>query len=184
MPTTQIGGKLIRDGTIGRDDLKTAPTDGQAVIAKATPAVSGSLTSTFSGGTAGTGDVVFDIFAGSVQASEALAAGDCVNVYDDGSGNFRVRRADASAANKFPCNGYVNVNVLSGAGAPVYSFGKNSGCTGLPPGDLYLSATTPGKVVTSATALAYSGSQLIQRVGVALSTTAFVFSPGLILETL
>ncbi len=107
----------------------------------------------------------------SVQASEALAAGDLVNIYDGGSGTFRCRKADASTSGKH-AHGFVLAVVSSGAQATIYGEGTNSGQTSVPPGDLFLSATTPGKV----TATAPSGTgQTVQRVGVGVSASAFNF---------
>lgn len=109
-----------------------------------------------------------------VQASEALASGDLVNIFDGGAGVFRARKADASTSGK-RAHGYVLASVSSGASATVYFEATDTGQTSVPPGELFLSAATPGKV----TGTAPSGSgQTVQRVGFGVSTTAFNFQAG------
>jgi hypothetical protein len=108
-----------------------------------------------------------------IQASEALAAGDLVNVWDN-AGAFRVRKADATAIGK-EAHGFVRSAVSSGANATVYPPGStNDQVSGLSPGTKYLS-TTPGAV----TATAPTGTGNVQqRVGFAGSATALNFVPG------
>lgn len=101
-----------------------------------------------------------------IPASEALAAGDLVNIWNN-SGTANVRKADASTAGK-EAHGFVLAAVASGQPATVYFEGTNTQMTGLTPGRQYLS-TTPGK--TSATAPTGSG-QVVQVVGFAVSATA------------
>lgn len=106
-----------------------------------------------------------------VLASEALAAGDFVNLYNN-SGVLNCRKADASAANAGKrANGFVNSAVSSGANAVVYFEGANTQLSGLTPGTTYaLSHTTPGAVVplTSATTTA---SHILQVLGTATAAT-------------
>lgn len=104
-----------------------------------------------------------------INASEALAAGDLVNIWNN-SGTANVRKADASTAGK-EAHGFVLTAVASGQPATVYFEGTNTQMTGLTPGRQYLS-TTPGK--TSATAPTGSG-QVVQVVGFAVSATAMNF---------
>ena len=104
-----------------------------------------------------------------INASEALAAGDLVNIWSN-SGTANVRKADASTAGK-EAHGFVLAAVASGQPATVYFEGTNTQMTGLTPGRQYLS-TTPGK--TSATAPTGSG-QVVQVVGFAVSATAMNF---------
>lgn len=107
----------------------------------------------------------------SVQASEALAAGDFVNIHN--SSGARVRKADAAAGK--PVHGFVLAAVSNGAMATVYFEGTNNQVTGMTPGGVFLSATTPGQ----ATGAAPTGSgQLVQNVGVAISATAINFEAG------
>lgn len=104
-----------------------------------------------------------------INASEALAAGDLVNIWNN-SGTANVRKADASTAGK-EAHGFVLAAVAIGQPATVYFEGTNTQMTGLTPGRQYLS-TTPGK--TSATAPTGSG-QVAQVVGFAVSATAMNF---------
>lgn len=102
-----------------------------------------------------------------VTASEALAAGDFVNIYDSGSGVFSCRKADATNPAK-EAHGYVLASVSSSASATIYFDDTNTGVTSQTPGPSFLSATTPGK--STATAPSTSG-YIVQRVGVATSAT-------------
>lgn len=100
-----------------------------------------------------------------IAASEALSAGDLVNVWN--SSGAKVRKADATVAGK-EAHGFVLAAVASGANATVYFEGSDTGVTGLTPGPQYLS-TTPGQ----ASNVAPSGSgNVVQRVGVATAATA------------
>jgi hypothetical protein len=101
-----------------------------------------------------------------IQASEALAAGDLVNVYNN-AGAARVRKADASTTGK-QAHGFVLAAVSNGANATVYFEGSNTQVTGLTPGVQYLSAATPG--LCTATAPSGAG-QVVQEVGIATSAT-------------
>lgn len=104
-----------------------------------------------------------------ITASEALAAGDFVNVWN--STGAKVRKADASVAGK-EAHGFVLSAVSNGAAATVYFEGSNSQVTGQTPGPVYLSAATAG----AATATAPSGSgNVVQRVGFAISSTVINF---------
>jgi hypothetical protein len=100
-----------------------------------------------------------------IVTSEALTAGDYVNIYDV-SGTATCRKASAADATK-PAHGFVLDNVSSAANATVYFEGPNTGLTGLTAGTTYvLSAATPGAVVALASAPAAAGNTL-QVLGVA-----------------
>lgn len=107
----------------------------------------------------------------SITASEALSAGDLVNVWN--STGAKVRKADASTAGK-EAHGFVLAAVSSAASATVYFEGTDTGVTGLTPGVQYLS-TTPG--TASATAPSGSGN-VVQRVGFATAAAALNFDAG------
>lgn len=107
----------------------------------------------------------------SVVASENLAAGDFVNIWNDG-GTPKVRKADATTNGK-PANGFVLAGFLSGATASVYLDGQNTQVTGKTPGAAQFLSTTPGAV--SETAPSASGN-LVQVVGYAASATVIGFS--------
>ena len=104
-----------------------------------------------------------------VVASEALSAGDVVNVWND-AGTPKVRKADATTAGK-EGHGFVLESVLNGGNATVYFEGQNTSVTGLTAGAVFLSTTAGGVTNT-----APSGSgNVVQRVGFATSSTAFNF---------
>lgn len=108
----------------------------------------------------------------SIPASEALAAGDYVNVWSDG-GTFKVRKADATVAGK-DAHGFVLAAISNGASATVYFEGTNTQVTGQTPGNVYLQTTAGagGATVPSA-----SGN-VVQQVGIAISATAVNFERG------
>lgn len=107
----------------------------------------------------------------SITASEALAAGDLVNIWN--STGAKVRKADATTAGK-EAHGFVLAAVSSSATATVYFEGSDTGVTGLTPGVQYLS-TTAG--VATATPPSASGN-VVQRVGVATAAASLNFDMG------
>lgn len=103
-----------------------------------------------------------------ITASEALSAGDLVNIHN--STGAKVRKADATTAGK-EAHGFVLSSVSNGASATVYFEGSNTSVTSLTPGVYYLSTTAGG---VTATAPSSSGN-VVQRVGFATSATALNF---------
>lgn len=103
-----------------------------------------------------------------ITASEALAAGDFVNVWN--STGAKVRKADATTAGK-EAHGFVLAAVANGAPASVYFEGSNTAVTGLTPGPQFLS-TTAG---TAASAAPTGSGNVVQRLGVATSATSLNF---------
>lgn len=104
----------------------------------------------------------------SITASEALAAGDFVNVWN--SSGAKIRKADATVAGK-EAHGFVLASVSNGASGTVYFEGTNTGVSGQTPGPVFLH-TTAGL----ATSTAPSGSgNVVQRIGFAVSATAINF---------
>lgn len=106
-----------------------------------------------------------------IEAFGALAAGDFVNVFNDG-GIAKVRKADASTG-VAPANGFVLSAYTAGQIATVYWGGLNNQVSGLTPGMHFLS-TTPGAsnhVAPSATG------NIVQRLGFAVSSTVINFQP-------
>ena len=103
-----------------------------------------------------------------ISASETLAAGDWVNVWN--SSGAKVRKADATTAGK-EAHGFVLSAVTSGNPATVYFEGTNTQVTGQTPGPVYLQTTagTGGATIPSA-----SGN-VVQSIGVAVSATAVNF---------
>jgi len=104
-----------------------------------------------------------------LTTSEALAAGDFVNIFND-AGTAKVRKADGSTVGK-EAQGFVLAAFGAGATATVYFEGTNGQCTGLTPGPQFLSGATPGKTVAVGGLPTAAGST-VQRVGVAISATA------------
>ena len=106
-----------------------------------------------------------------IAASEALAAGDWVNVWN--STGAKVRKADATTAGK-EAHGFVLAAVSSGANALVYFEGTNTQVSGQTPGPVFLQTTagTGGATIPSA-----SGN-VVQNLGVALSATDVNFERG------
>jgi hypothetical protein len=109
----------------------------------------------------------------SIVASEALAAGDYVNIWND-AGAVKVRKADNSNARR--AHGFVRASVAMAATATVYGAGElNDQRTGLTLGSEYFLGTAGGVVTAAPTA---AGS-IVQAVGVAESATAIRFTPTL-----
>jgi len=107
----------------------------------------------------------------SILASEGLAAGDMVDVYDN-AGAATCRKADATTSGKYAA-GFVLAAVESAANATVYFSGINNQVSGLAAGArLFLGAATPGGVVSMAPS---ASGNVVQGVGRALSTTSMVF---------
>lgn len=100
-----------------------------------------------------------------IAATENLAAGDFVNIYN--SSGAKVRKADASTAGKH-AHGFVLAAVTSGNNATVYHEGTNNQVTGATAGDVYLSASTPGGFTSTPPS---STGNVVQRLGVAVSAT-------------
>ena len=108
-----------------------------------------------------------------IQATEALSAGDFVNIYNV-AGAARMRKADASTSGK-QADGFVLAAVASGATGAAYLRGANTQVSGQTPGIVFLSATTPG----AATSIAPSGAgQTVQKLGVATAAASINFQKG------
>lgn len=103
-----------------------------------------------------------------ITASEALSAGDFVNVWN--STGTKVRKADATTSGKH-AHGFVLAAVSNGAAATVYFEGTDTGVTGQTGGDVFLQTTagTAGSTAPSA-----SGN-VQQCIGVATSATTINF---------
>ena len=103
-----------------------------------------------------------------IVTSEALAAGDFVNIWN--STGAKARKADATTAGK-EAHGFVLAAVTSGGTATVYFEGTNTQVTGQTPGNVFLqtSAGTAGATVPSA------AGNVVQKLGVATGTTSINF---------
>lgn len=104
-----------------------------------------------------------------ITASEALAAGDFVNIWSN-AGAFNVRKADATVSGKHAM-GFVLSAVAANGAAVVYFEGTNTQVTGQTPGDVFLQ-TTAGK--GGATPAGASGN-VVQNIGFAVSATSVNF---------
>lgn len=106
-----------------------------------------------------------------IVTSEALAAGDLVNIHN--STGAKARKADATVVGKH-AHGFVLASVASAGTATVYFEGPITGLSSLTPGDRFLS-TTPG--VSTSTPPSGSGN-VVQRIGVAVGTSVLNFEAG------
>lgn len=111
--------------------------------------------------------------AQSCPASEALAAGAYVNIWND-AGTAKARNADATAEGK-EAHGFVTAAVASAATATVFKEGSNTGLTGLTPGTRLYLGTTPG--TATATAPSTAGN-VVQLVGIASTAASADFEAG------
>ena len=104
-----------------------------------------------------------------IAASESLAAGNWVNIWND-TGTAKVRKADATTAGK-EVHGFVLSAVTSGNPATVYFEGTNTQVTGQTPGPVFLQ-TTAG---AGGTTVPSAAGNVVQQIGVAVSATAVNF---------
>lgn len=112
----------------------------------------------------------------SIVASEALSAGNFVNVWNN-SGTINVRKADASSASAGkPADGFVLASVSMSASATVYFAGINNQLTSLTAGDAYFGddSTAGGATLTAPT----TSGHMVQYIGDAVSTTEIAFHRG------
>lgn len=107
-----------------------------------------------------------------ITASEALSAGDFVNVWI--STGVKVRKADASASGK-RAHGFVLAAVSSSATATVYMTGINNAVSGATAGsDAFLSDSAAGGFVSTQPT---GSGKVVQYLGPVLSATEIAFEP-------
>ena len=106
-----------------------------------------------------------------IVASEALSAGNLVNIYNN-TGVTNVRKADNTTAGK-EAHGFVLAAVSNGASATVYFEGTVTGLTGLTGGVKYLG--TGGASAASAPSTAGNVAQIV---GFATSASTLNFQSG------
>lgn len=107
------------------------------------------------------------------EASEALAAGDFINLFDD-AGTLKMRKADASNGRR--AHGFVRASVASAATGTAYGAGYiNDQLSGLTLAATYYLATSAGTGATAGPTSA--ASHIHQEIGVALTATALLFVP-------
>lgn len=106
----------------------------------------------------------------SIVVSEALAAGDLINIWND-AGTAKVRKADAPSGKA--AHGFVLAAFAVAAPATVYFEGVNDQLTGLTGGDVFLGAA--GAVTNTVPS---TSGHTVQPVGVAISATSINFEAG------
>lgn len=161
------GNKYLKVGSTGIEEQASTDSSAGAGDAGKIPALDGSGKLALNMMPSGIGAAVK-----SIVASEALSAGNLVNIWND-SGTPKIRKADAST-NK-PANGYVLAGVASAASGDVYFEGEISGLSGLTAGKMYLSTTVPGGMQTT---IATASGHIVQAVGWATSATSIDFEPS------
>lgn len=108
------------------------------------------------------------------EATEAIAAGEFVNVFDDGSGALFMRKADASNGRR--AHGFVRSSVSDASVGTVFGGGyTNDQLTGLSRGETYYLATTAGGLDTQGPSSA--ANHIHQELGFAVSESALYFMP-------
>ena len=109
----------------------------------------------------------------SATASEALSAGDMVNLWNNAS-TINARKADATVEGK-ECHGFVKSGYSLSAMATVYISGNVvTGLTGLTPGARQYLATTAGARTETPPSTA---GNVVQMLGIAASATTIAFEP-------
>lgn len=111
----------------------------------------------------------------SMTASEAISAGDVVNIHD--SSGAKVRKADATTSSKSAV-GFAPSAIASSATGTIQFEGTITGLSGLTIGATYYLATTAGGITTTPPT---GSGQVVQKIGVALSATELSFEPGTII---
>lgn len=104
-----------------------------------------------------------------LEATEALSAGDYVNIFDD-LGTEKVRLADNS--NNRPAHGWVDDAVIIGANATVFFEGPNSNLAGLTIGARYYLGTAGAASSTPIDPAVAASGTLHQLLGTAISATS------------
>lgn len=110
-----------------------------------------------------------------VTATEALTAGDLVNLYN--SSGLKCKKANAATGTALEAHGFVLAGVQQSATATVYLSGQNTQVTSLTPGATYwLSKDTAGGITATPPSAGGAGT-LSQQVGVATGATSLQFNP-------
>ena len=105
-----------------------------------------------------------------LEATEALAAGDLVNIFDD-AGTAKARLADASDIST-QANGFVISPILALATGTIFLEGTNDQLSGLTPGTTYFLSETPGAITLTAPT---TSTAILQQVGRSHSATKLSF---------
>lgn len=162
------GDKLFLSDTTPGETTPTAPAAGTSFIQQLGEKLTGDNMEVEIQDVQGAAEAKFEI-----EASENLAAGDGVNLFDDG-GTIKARKWDATAAGK-EADGFVKAAVTSGQSATVFFPGAiNDQSSGLTAGEKQFMDTTAGGVTNTAPS---TSGNIVQEVGKALSATEYIFSP-------
>lgn len=109
-----------------------------------------------------------------LPASEAIAAGDLLNVYVN-AGVMTARKADGSDPAKF-CNAFTLTGIANGSSGPVQFAGFNDRATvSSGASEVWLSDVTPGTFTNTAPT---TSGHLLQTVGTAVLGLGLAFAPG------
>lgn len=117
-----------------------------------------------------------DLSAETATTSEALAAGDFINVWLDSSDStVKIRKGDAG--NNRPYHGFVRTSYPVGVEATYFSGGDNTELSDLVPGSPYFASETPG---TASPTIPlenddFKPNTFIQNLGIAINTTTLRF---------
>ncbi len=166
------GNKYLKTGTSGH------PTEEAAIQSSGGAGDAGKIPALDSAGKLDSSMMPVGIGAdtATIVASEALSAGDFVNVYDD-SGTIKCRKADASAVGT-KADGFVLAAVSLGQNATVYFEGQNTQLNGLTIGvDYFLSDSVAGGAVVAAS-IPTTSAHIVQYLGKAISVTAIATEIG------
>lgn len=162
----------MADKYIYFDDTNEAQTEREATVASTGVAEAGDVVALDAAGKLDSS--LFPAGVGEdsllVEASEALTAGDFVNIFDD-AGTVKARKADAASPTTY-AYGFVLAGVAAAANATVYFRGQNTQLSGLTLGDRYFLSETPGDV--TGTPPTTSGA-IVQELGTAISATNIAF---------
>lgn len=112
--------------------------------------------------------------AKTMTTSEAVTAGNLVNIHDDTGA--KVRKADASGPSPKPAHGFVTASAAMGETVKVYPVAFLAGLSGMTIGAKYFLAKTPGGITTDVSG--YVSGDLIQEVGFMYDTDTLSFRPG------
>lgn len=107
------------------------------------------------------------------MASEDIAAGHVVNIYQGTGGTFYARNAKPDDG--YEPSGFVLVAVASGDTASVYFSGVNTAATGLSAGTVFLSTATAGLATST---VPTGNGKIVQPIGYATSATSYVHEIG------
>lgn len=118
------------------------------------------------------------LFQTTIDADEAIAAGELLNVFDD-AGTPKVRLADASDPAR-PCNAFA-VTAAAAPGDPctIMASGINKQVAPAQSGAVWLSETTPGGYEFAVPA---GAGEIVQSIGTAIEAVGIVFNPGPAIE--